>query len=101
MWIRHHEDWFFGDLAVSSTPRLFGRRLSYSVFSPCHQATVPGSYTVDAKVLLWNAKGRDYEMEQSCTKARVGRMPRSIPAKYPLHAGFQAFKMVYPEQPCC
>jgi hypothetical protein len=66
-----------------------------------NQANVPGSYTVDAKVLMWNGKGRTYEIEQSCTKARVGRMPSSIRSKYPLHAGFQAFKMVYPEQTCC
>jgi hypothetical protein len=64
---------------------------------------VPGEYAVDARLLLWNAKGRDYEAEQACKSyGKGGDVPRDFLEKlYPVHAGFKGFKFYVPAESCC
>ena len=69
----------------------------------CHwefqfDARVPGSYLVDAKVLLWNP-------DASALSSTPGQCEQSqnasLAAPFSIHAGFIGFKMYHPEAMCC
>jgi hypothetical protein len=72
---------------------------------------VPGEYGVDAKALIWNGKGRDYDKEQACyvlglQPKGVDRTAEGLPddvvdVLFPVHAGFKGFKLYYPTLSCC
>ena len=60
---------------------------------------VPGTYQVDAKVLLYNAKG-DFTEEMMCPYI-LGDLPREIEQQFPQRAAFQGFKLYIPQNSCC
>jgi hypothetical protein len=75
------------------------------------KASIPGSYAVDVKALVWNGQGRDYEREQVCNtdgsdgrrkKLTRGNLTRDVAdVMFPLHAGFKGFKLYFPTVSCC
>jgi hypothetical protein len=70
---------------------------------PTPTQAILGTYEVDAKVLLWNSKGRNYEGEQACKKeSKRGDVPRDfLETMYPTHSGFKGFKLYWPTESCC
>jgi len=60
---------------------------------------VEGRYGVDAKGLVWNGEVK-HTNKMKCNFTK-GKLPAEILAEYPLHAGFQGFKLYGPETSCC
>eukprot|EP00978_Attheya_sp_CCMP212_P039316 scaffold203359_cov35-Attheya_sp.AAC.1 len=60
---------------------------------------VDGEYGVDAKGLIWN--GAVEHTDKMKCNVKEGKLPADKLKKYPIHAGFQAFKLYWPEIACC
>jgi hypothetical protein len=60
---------------------------------------VEGRYGVDAKGLIWN--GEVEHTDKMKCNFKKGKLPTKILDEYPLHAGFQGFKLYAPEVSCC
>ena len=64
---------------------------------------VPGTYHVDAKVLLWNGNATTQMNATTMNQCEVrsGSPDNVTLAAYPRHGGFQGFKLYTPAASCC
>eukprot|EP00978_Attheya_sp_CCMP212_P040698 scaffold225185_cov35-Attheya_sp.AAC.2 len=60
---------------------------------------VDGEYGIDAKGLIWNV-AVNHTDKMKCN-VKEGELPADKQKKYPIHAGFRAFKLYGPETSCC
>lgn len=86
--------------AGSATARPFP-----SIDSSCYwtfdvNIEVPGVYHIDAKALLWNGKTPDMS-KNKCQVQHNTKVSRDIREQYPIHYGFQGFKVYFPDRVCC
>lgn len=93
-------------------PELFaGKPTPVPTLDGCHWEFVfdlraNGTYTVDAKALLWY--GVDSRETNACSGDRIPmnaqnkpELPPNVTDQFPIHAGFQAFKLYHPQSMCC
>lgn len=88
------------EIFAGSAEAVVGERNNSCCWTFEFDLKVPGTYFIDSKVLLYNAKDGKFTPEMVCNSTE-GEMPIEIKNHFKKRASFQGFKLYNPELSCC